>query len=423
MKKISFICIHGLFALFFFSSCSDESEKEQPVQPSVSQENTRVLIPLTPEEQAMPAKSNGFAMKLLNSLLDKTQIRENVFLSPISVVYALGMLNELAASESKQEIAKVLGFDQEDGPYLTDFCFKMLSWSPQVDRTVSIGAANMIVTNSLYKLDFYSNYKECLHDNYEARVESMDFSSAGTLDDINHWCSEHTGRQITKMLDRLDGRSTMVLLNASHFKGAWSTPFDKSQTSDENFMLENGTVRKVKMMKKKAPVYGGIGEHCYYVSVPFGNQGYSMVLALPFEGLGVREMVGRLTEDDVKEMCSPMGAGVNVEVWLPRFSVEWGMNMKEILQDMGLPMQIDMTGAADGLGFQQIGTILQKATIKVDEGGAEASAATDIEMAPTSAGPLSDSTNPEFHCDRPFLYLIVEKSTGAIFFMGTYMGE
>ena len=60
----------------------------------------------------------------------------------------------------------------------------------------------------------------------------------------------------------------------------------------------------------------------------------------------------------------------------------------------------------------------QKAHLKLDEKGTEAAAATAIGVVNKGA-----SHDVEFIANRPFLYIISERSTGSIFFIGQYMGD
>jgi serpin B len=95
---------------------------------------------------------------------------------------------------------------------------------------------------------------------------------------------------------------------------------------------------------------------------------------------------------------------------------------------MGIRKAFDMDAAdfsaltdSDDYPFY-IGDVLHKARIKVDETGSEAAAITDIAILTTG---IHGGEPPvvEFHCDRPFLYVITEVSSGAIYFIGQYTGK
>ena len=69
-----------------------------------------------------------------------------------------------------------------------------------------------------------------------------------------------------------------------------------------------------------------------------------------------------------------------------------------------------MTGGTNkGLFVSQV---VQKAFVEVNEEGAEAAAVTDCEMCD------GVGMDPEFTCDRPFMFLIRDNLTGIILFSG-----
>jgi len=67
-----------------------------------------------------------------------------------------------------------------------------------------------------------------------------------------------------------------------------------------------------------------------------------------------------------------------------------------------------------------IGLMKQVARIKLSEEGTEAAAVTVIGVVKTSVGGPSIV---HFHANRPFLYVISERSSGAVFFIGQYYGD
>jgi serpin B len=66
----------------------------------------------------------------------------------------------------------------------------------------------------------------------------------------------------------------------------------------------------------------------------------------------------------------------------------------------------------------QISKIVQKAFVEVKEEGTEAAAVTVILMQTTSTMGQVNDLVPQFRADRPFYFLLREKSTGLILFTG-----
>ena len=119
--------------------------------------------------------------------------------------------------------------------------------------------------------------------------------------------------------------------------------------------------------------------------------------------------------------------GVEVDVKIPSFETEYYITLKDILQEMGIKQAFGVGGSPDFSAMSSypifISDVLHKARIKVDEEGSEAAAVTDIVFLVGAANPGATPPTYEFHADRPFLYVITEVSTGAIYFIGQYTGK
>ena len=147
-----------------------------------------------------------------------------------------------------------------------------------------------------------------------------------------------------------------------------------------------------------------------------------MTLLLPEEGKTLADVAEALVKRE-NNFCYSTGMyPFQVDVKIPSFETEYSASLKDILPEMGIRQAFgsgaDFSALSSTSGLY-IGDVLHKAKIKVDEEGSEAAAVTDIVMF-NSAGP---SQVFEFHADRPFLYMITEISTGAIYFIGQYTGK
>lgn len=214
-------------------------------------------------------------------------------------------------------------------------------------------------------------------------------------------------------------------LNAVYFKGIWSSQFKKDDTKKETFTCDDGSKTTVRMMHQKNRFsYGAIPDLCTAVSLPYGNQAYSMTLLLPLEGKTLSDLVEDL---NAETWGSRRLYGADVDVKIPSFESEYFVSLSEILQKMGIRQAFGVGGSPDFSAMTTatvfISDVLHKAKIKVDESGSEAAAVTDIVMDYASSGTPYTPPTYEFHADRPFLYIITEVSTGAIYFIGQYTGR
>lgn len=376
---------------------------------------------LTRSQMEMVKANNVFALELF-SRTAQTAEGQSFLISPLSVTYALGMVDNGAKGKTQEEINSVLGYDESTVEGLNAFCKTMLEQSAQVDPSTTIEIANTAVVNKVIPL--LPEFTEKVESNYEAVVTYKDFEKDDVMGFINSWCDQKTHGMIPVLLeDPVDPSTYAHFLNAIYFKGIWSHQFKKADTSKEKFTLEDGSTRKVDMMHQKTTFSVGGGKGYSSIILPYGNQAYRMTVLLPAKGVSVKDVMDGLTVDSLDPKKGFYDVA-EVDLKLPVFESEFKTEFSEILCDMGMPTAFSLKADFSAMTTASvcISKVLHKAKIKVDETGSEAAAVTDVSMKYTSAGP--DANQPVvFHADHPFIYAITEVSTGAIFFIGQYSGK
>ena len=392
------------------AGCDDSENNVSP------EENERKSVSLTRSEQELVTANNDFAFNLFRV----ADAQNSTILSPISITYVLGMLNNGAAGETQAQINKVLGFGETGAEGINAFCKKMLTEAPNLDKSTKVLISNTIYMNKGYELKplFVSKANDCYH----AEPETRNFADGKTLDVINQWASDHTEKMIEKVLDKdsFDPSAISYLLNAIYFKGAWTEKFDKENTRDEAFKMETGEEKQLPIMHQEQEFYYAEDDDCQVLRLPYGNKAYSMTILLPKEGKTVRDLVKTLNKD-TWERYQRIGSAI-VDVKLPRFESNTDLTLDKIMATLGMPNAFN-PNLAEFPEFCNVPTYIdmmkQVARIKVNEEGTEAAAVTVIFVKLANAAPRRVS----FHATRPFLYIISEQSTGAIFFIGQFMGN
>ena len=414
------------------SSDSDEISEPTPTICPVEPADT-VAIPttltLTRSEQEMVNQSNQFAFRLFERITDPGCFgtydgAKGIIISPLSITYALGMLNNGAAGETQQQINEVLGFGSQGADSINAFCYKMLKRGPAIDSLTRVLISNTIFLNKDYtlKTDFVNKARLF----YEAEPETRDFHDGNTLNVINKWAADHTEQMIQKVLDESEFNPEAVsyLLNAIYFKGAWTCKFDKAETVQEPFKHIGNTedMTYCQMMHQRRTFNYGETDDYQILQLPYGNQSFNMTILLP---KGQTNSMPKIpTAEQWTELNRRLFAHL-VDVKLPCFESETKLRLNDIMCDLGMPnafsdRKADFRYFADRPTF--IGLMKQAAKIKVNEEGTEAAAVTVIGMETTSLGePLHDEYIA-FHANHPFLYVISEKTTGAVYFIGVYTG-
>ncbi|MEZ0608669.1 serpin family protein [Fibrella sp. WM1] len=336
---------------------------------------------------------------------------DNVFYSPLSLHMALGMVLNGANGSTKTELQKVLRLD---GQTLTDAnqTYATLRQDlPAVDTQVKLQLANSVWYRNGFTVA--PTFETVLRDTFNAQSAGLDFDSPAALAAINGWANSNTNGLISKVVDQIAPNEVLYLLNAIYFKGNWKTQFDPARTIDAPFTLTNGTTKSVRMMRLDAELRRAFRETYTAFELPYGGGQTAMTVLLPKNGTTADGLLGTFTPAEWTQLQTAMSSG-KIDIGLPKFTLKTENKLQPVLSQMGMPTAF--TDRADFTGINPNGGLLltsvkQNAFVAVDEKGTEAAAVTTIGVGVTSA-PVP------YICDRPFVFVIHEKGSGAILFMG-----
>ncbi len=410
-----------------------------------SEEDTRVInmlpktrsIDLTEAERDFVNKNNGFSFNFYRTLNEKEVRGKSNIVSPMSATFVLGMLNDGASGKTAEEITSVLGFGGGDAKAVNEFCRKLINEAPEVDPSVNLEIANMVIANSGKDVRLASGFSSDMKDYYDAAVTTKNFSNPGFLPEVNSWCSDHTRGMIPSILspNELSPEDVIMLINAIYFKATWKDKFDANDTKNETFTAADGSTSQLPMMHRKA--YAMYGQNDIYSTLylPYGSgqiydvgERWSMMVLLPNEGKTIDDVVNNLDgdawEQNLIDMWNP-----EVDIKIPRFATDTETDLIDPISRMGAPTMFDKTKAEflkmveARSGQVWVGLMKQRAAIEVNEEGTKTSAVTVAAVGDTANAGVGRAEKVDFHCDRPFVYLIREASSGAIFFIGAFQGN
>ena len=368
-------------------------------------------IELADGEQQLITSNNDFAFNLFRQTRGETS---NI-ISPLSITFALGLLNNAAAGRTLEEINLTLGFGEAGADAINAFCKKMLDEANTLDEKTKALIANTIFVNEGLGYQLQNGFIEKANEFYNAQPQNRDFMDGETMDVINQWASGHTEGMIPSVLNKetFDSLAVSYLLNAIYFKGVWADPFDVANTKEEAF----GGGPVVPMMHKEIFEINYAENDLYQtITLPYGNGAYNMRIFLPREDKTIADVLEELNGSNWQVTSYTY----DVDLKLPRFETDSKIKLEDVMSDLGMPTAFDLN-LAEFPYFCNIPVYISKmfqvAKIKLDEQGTEAAAVTVIEMMDTGM-----PKHAVFHANRPFLYVISEQSTGAIFFIGQYTG-
>lgn len=385
-------------------------------------------VPTSPQGK-IADNNNDFACNLFRTIYEQKQDGGSFVVSPISVGYLLGMLHEGADGETRRQINDVLGLGGSVQD-INEYFKKIMDEAPNVDPTVTVKTANSIFV--IPKFRILQQYRDDMRKYYKALADTVNYNESSIVNIINNWCKRNTDGMIPEILKNgeLNPNRVMYLLNAVYFKASWAEKFDPNQTRERYFTQLDGTTVNLPMMHLETRATYGKNDLCKLLRLPYGNGGYSMVVMLPNEGKTIGDIIQNLSAQSLKELLHQMRS-TKVDILLPRFTTENETHLEKVLSSMGMPRAFSQDAAEFPNMVQKqnndvndiyVSMMKQMAKIEVNEDGTKAAAVTIAEMSERSAMP-NRPQREEFHATRPFVYFIVENSTGTIYFMGTYCGE
>lgn len=393
--------------LSLLASCSNEDTPDIPI------DAPPVVIDMTVAESRAVTQSMDFGFDLFRRLCGESG-GEDVFMSPLSASMAMSMLANGASGESQAQILTALGYagDKEGLDALNSINSRLLTTLPITDAQTKLALANSVWADNGFPLK--DSFKQTMTSVYNATVENVDMSSPATVDRINSWCSDNTAGLIPKIVE--NNVSSFVLLNALYFKGVWTDKFNESKTRSDYFMREDGSKRLVKMMNISEELPYAENSDFRITAKEFGNGAFRIYFLLPADGSTLESSMSALTAGNWQSWIFRMPES-EIDLTLPRFTLEGDYELNDVLEAMGVsnvfnPEGADLSGMTTTDAY--ISYVKQKTHIEVTEDGAEAAAVTGV----VGEAAWPDSRRVEFKLNRPFVFLIAEKSTGAILFAG-----
>ena len=365
---------------------------------------------LTAAEQKLVAGSNSFAFDLFREV-NNGQKSRNVFISPLSASMALGMTANGAAGTTYDAMRSTLRLGTASKAEVNEGYKSLIALLRGLDNSTDFRIANSIWYEKTFPFNaaFLSESKSF----FDAEVAGLDFTSPSALTTINSWVNESTASKIPAILDDIDPDEVMFLINAIYFKSAWQSKFDKAQTVNAPFNAYDGTKPSVPLMNQTASFKVGFGQSFVAVDLPYGNSAFTMTVVLPNAGVDVNTVAASLNDASWNTLTQSLAVQKTM-LSLPRFKLTWSSVLNPELRALGMGVAFDLADFTpmSPRGKELIITkVIQKTFVDVNEEGTEAAAATSVGVGVTSAP-------PPIRIDRPFIFVIRERLSGTILFIG-----
>lgn len=372
------------------------------------------------------AANTLFASDFLEQL--ETTEAGNIFVSPLSLSTAMGMLQAGAAGETKAEIDRVFRYPESEfyaelGALRKSASRVMESDSPDLGDTQITSIANSVWVDRSARLK--SEYTRILRDEFEAVPTPLDFENRpdAARETINDWVEDKTNDRIKDLLKKNNvGRDTsLVLVNTVYMMSHWRDVFWEENTKSVPFHVDGEAAEPRQLMHQtkdyqRLKVDGGEA-----LKIPYANQ-TSMIILLPKGKRGLDSANAMMRQNVITQALDGIdeAPSVSTDLALPKFRLEARYELNEALQNMGLrsifSLGANFSRMSDDTRLS-VGNVLQQVFLDVNEKGTEAAAATAITVVIVSARQNPPKPKP-FIVDRPFVVLIRDDVTGAVMFAG-----
>jgi serine protease inhibitor len=407
-----------------------------------------LLLPLSCLSAADPTTTAARAVNnlALDLLAHAAQPQENTAFSPYSIQLALVMTYAGAEGDTRHQMARVLHYPPSDPDIVRDFARLQDDLDEMAHRTAKIAAESkkaggpsepitLTVANRLFGqrgYDFRPAFLELLKKTLDSPLEALDFisDSAGATKHINGWIAEQTRERIRDLIppNALNKETRLVLANAVYLKAPWKEEFKQNQTVPAAFHFADGSSADVPTMRRQDAF--GYAKHDGFVAValPYTGGDLQFLVILPDTAVGLPKLESKLTPDLLAE-CTRLKPE-EIVLYLPKWRLEPPLfALRKTFEALGMEMAFDVPqGSANFNGiaprrpndYLYISNVFHKTFVEIDEKGTEAAAATAVVMMRATAH-LDEPKPVEVRVDRPFLFAIQHRPSGACLFIGRIM--
>ncbi|OWR46462.1 seminal fluid protein CSSFP042 [Danaus plexippus plexippus] len=364
-----------------------------------------------------------FTLNLFN-VINEAVPNDNVFFSPFSVYHAL-LLGYFAAGGQTEKALK-------ESLRIADTQDKVnLLMAYKVDkhlRAVNNNSDSYEFTNvNKMFVDTALQVRECFKDAFGGEISGLNFHDhpGVAVGHINEWVAHVTKNNIKDLIppSGVTQATKLVLANAAYFKGVWASKFQAQSTKKQVFFVSETRQTLTHFMRQKGQFHFMVNDElgAQILELPYKGNDISMYILLPPYSMkeGVNNIIANLTPERLAAVVEEGYLGREVVVEIPKFTIERSLQLRPILERLGVG---DLFNASSDFStmMEDRGVIfddaVHKAKIQVDEEGTVAAAATAI-FGFRSSRPAEPTV---FIANFPFVYIIYEKPTNSVLFMGVF---
>jgi serpin B len=347
---------------------------------------------------------------------------DNLFFSPWSIRTAIGMVYAGARGPTERQIAAAL--HDRLGQSRFHLAAFRLERALREAASVPPSDAVLLIANAVWAardVDLVPTFTDTLEVRYAAPVAKVEFTKGDQARaSINAWVEQKTRGRLRDLIpsNSFDRLTRLVVCDAIYFRSSWQHVFPTNATAPRSFHRSDRSEVRVPFMHTEQALRYGENPDLQVVEIPYRGEEFAMLLFLPRDMNGLSAVEREVDADWLAGWDSRM-KGAHVRLAMPKFRIEGEFRLSDPLSAMGMGDAFKEGADFSGIAHEPlfISEAFHKAVVTVDEHGTEAAAAT-AEIVQSLGLSIVPPQPVIFIADHPFLFLIRDRESGTVLFMG-----
>lgn len=355
----------------------------------------------------------------------------NVVVSPHAIAQTLGLAYAAASGDTARELGRVLRVEgsREEGLAALNALDLAVAARTGTGRAgtfrLRTAAAVWLQRGRRVRPEFL----DAAATHFGVGAQTVDFAGdlRGARSTINRWLERAVGDRLEDLgrTSGPDGEVRLALTGATGLDAAWQTPFDPTRTTRGNFVSQGAGLFAVPLMQTTGRMAILLDDEVRAVDVPFAGDDLRLLVLVPQQGR-VGELARSIDAARIANVLAQLRQPPRtVFLSLPRVVVETREDLREPLTRAGartlFSSRADLA-ALDPDGGLRVTALLHAARVDLDEAGAGGASAVLVHARPALfMAPPPQEPPAGFDVNRPFLFLVHDRVTGAPLLLGRVM--